>query len=288
MKNIKNISIITFYLFLLTFLTSCEEVIDYKLPAGKSELYVDGLICNNGVNQKIYLKQTVDYLDNTTQRPVSGAQVLVVNDKLTFLDTLYESPTEPGTYIIDSLFGEVGDIFNLVIVENGDTFVSQSQLNRPIQLDSLVQGYRESEFGNDAGIYMDLYARDIVGQGDFYWLRWSLNGVMNQRPAEIMISADGVFSPGNSDGLDLIYPIRNFMNTKPFEINDSVTVEILSLDLFAWIFLSQVQTQTNNTGLFASPQANVPTNIMNIKKEGRKALGWFTIANKKEATVVVK
>jgi hypothetical protein len=56
-----------------------------------------------------------------------------------------------------------------------------------------------------------------------------------------------------------------------------------------WNFLNEVNTQINNSGLFAEPAANVRSLIANADKNSKvKALGSFTIARISRAGVRVK
>jgi hypothetical protein len=61
-----------------------------------------------------------------------------------------------------------------------------------------------------------------------------------------------------------------------------VYVEINSITVQAFDYLQQVQVQTDRPGgfgeLFARPVSNVSTNIVNLNKNGKKALGFFNVA----------
>ncbi len=63
---------------------------------------------------------------------------------------------------------------------------------------------------------------------------------------------------------------------------DSAYVEIHSLSDAAFDFLNQVIIQTNRPGgfgeLFASPLANVPTNIVKKSSGGTPAIGFFNVS----------
>jgi hypothetical protein len=65
-------------------------------------------------------------------------------------------------------------------------------------------------------------------------------------------------------------------------VGDTLYVEIQSISLAAFNYLTQVNIQTNRPGgfseLFSPPIANVPTNIMNLSSNGKKAVGFFNVA----------
>lgn len=52
-------------------------------------------------------------------------------------------------------------------------------------------------------------------------------------------------------------------------------VEILSLTADSYAFLRELRTQLTNTGLFARPATNVPTNLFNTNSSGPTATGYF-------------
>ena len=88
----------------------------------------------------------------------------------------------------------------------------------------------------------------------------------------------GVFGGNSSiaDGLTFIVPIRQSINPDSlYALNDVVRVEVHSLTADAFLFWQQVRTQVTNGGLFATPPANVPTNIINTNPTGRPATGFF-------------
>jgi hypothetical protein len=112
------------------------------------------------------------------------------------------------------------------------------------------------------------------------------------KPSEINIAYDAGFSPGGSfDGITFIPPIRDINPTDldeddqplaPYEIGDSVYVEIHSITYQSFTFLSQVITQTDRPGgfgeLFSTPLANVSTNITTVNSGPLKAVGFFTVS----------
>jgi hypothetical protein len=59
-------------------------------------------------------------------------------------------------------------------------------------------------------------------------------------------------------------------------------VEIHSLTVAAFTYLTEVSIQTNRPGgfseLFATPLANVSSNVFNVNTNGRRAVGFFNVA----------
>lgn len=279
-----------FFGVMLLGLTSCEDPIDVTLDSGKSQLAVDAMIIVNDGPQKIRLTMTQPYFQNGTKAPgATGATVEVTTSNgQTF--SFMEKADSPGDYWFpDTLRGDTGEVFSLKIVYQGQTYVSQSTLVRGVKMDTINAEQRESEFGNEAGMYVNMRATDPVGIGDYFWIRYALNGVMDLRPGLILVGADAAFDPGDADGLEFIYPVRNVMNgQKGFLENDTIDVELLSIDAENYRFIKEMNTQINNTGLFAEPAANVRSNIFNLdSKSDVKAVGCFGVARISRGRVII-
>ncbi len=168
-------------------------------------------------------------------------------------------------------------------------------------IDKITYKFEEEELGQNAGYYAELNATDIGGLGtvpDFYRIRtWKFDASTGKsfwlnNPGEISISADGVFNPngrGSDSLLVFIFPIRRSINPEidedvdeaPYDLGDSLFVELHSIDVETYEFFSQLSEQINNGGLFATPLANVPTNIQNLNPNAtvaQKAVGWFGVS----------
>jgi hypothetical protein len=141
-----------------------------------------------------------------------------------------------------------------------------------------------------------MWARDIQGPGNAYWIRGWKNGEYLNRPAEILTAYDAGFSRGSEvDGLIFITPVRTGTGINPqFEINDdtnkaipyyvdgdSLYVEIHSVSEATFDFLNLMKTEIDRPGgfgeLFATPIDNVPTNII-PSQEGVKVVGCFNVS----------
>jgi hypothetical protein len=278
------------FLILLIALSSCEDPIDVDLKSGERQLVVDGLLNVNDGPQKVILTLSQPYFDNSAPIPVTNAVVNITTSSGKTYALTQRAGQPQGHYIVDSLTGETGEIFTLDVLYNSERFFSDSRLVRGWVIDTLFQEFRERELGNDAGIYLNLKVQDSIGIGDFGWLRYSLNGIENRRPGSLTIPADAAFAPGSADGLEFIFPIRNSINQgKPYLVGDTIAAELISFDEGMWNFLNEVNTQINNSGLFAEPAANVRSLIANADKNSKvKALGSFTIARISRAGVRVK
>jgi len=279
---------IIYLFFFLPLLWACEDVIKVDLNKSQEILTVDAVINQEPEKQTIRLALTAPYFQNEVTPPVRGATVtvtnLTANRVFSFADRgngNYEyAPTDKTP------LGKVGDAYQLAIRYSGGEYISRFTSNRTTQVDSIVYEFIERDGNNPnekTGYYAEFYGVDIKGKADFYWIKSFKNDVYNSNPQRVNYAADGTrnSTPGltGSDGLPFIPPIRDRVTDglNPFQVGDSVRVEIWSINEDTFEFLKQVESQMNNGGLFARIPENVRTNISS-QVASNKALGWFCVS----------
>lgn len=275
------------------FITGCEEVIQPELESADPILVVDAWLTHESSEQQIILTRTQPYFDSALPAGVSGASVQVTDQN----GKVYAfTETETGVYSWmptgSEVFGELNLNYNLQVVFNNETFVAESKLGEVPPVDSIT-------FFLTAGSQLipDLYqaefwAIDPIDPGNAYWIKTYKNGQLLNKPSEILTSYDGGFSKGSGfNGADFIPPIRRGINPfdededgsflSPYVVGDSVYVEILSITEATFNFLNEVSLQTNRPGgfgeLFATPLANVRSNIRNLNSSGSPVVGFFNV-----------
>ncbi len=276
--------------------TSCETIVFPDLPFAEPQLVVDAWVNNKEEPQWIKLSLTQPYFQNTLPPPVSGAVVRIDgSDGSEFMFS--ESDTLAGAYVWVPSPGEslgiTGVVYTLTIQADGETYTAATRMGRVPAVDSITfRVERGNQFIDD--LYLaEFWAVDPVGFGDTYWIKAWKNGMLLNKPSEIVLAYDAGFSRGGRlDGVPFIAPIRRGVNPfdqdaqgrflSPYLPGDSVYVEIHSLSDASFDFLTQVTLQTNRPGgfaeLFATPLSNVSTNIVNGNPSGKKALGFFNVA----------
>lgn len=275
--------------YLLTLLAglllACETVIDMDLKTGPVSLSVDGTLTDQPGPQRIRLTQTAAYFNNGPAPAALGATVVVTDDaghRFAFADS-----GNTGSYTwtpgpADTL-GRVGGTYHLSITYGGDTYVATSTMNRVPPIDSLVFEKKPiadqlGSVSGKEGYQAEFFARDVAGATDYYRVRYYRNGERQTKNRDIITLKDASF-PGddNTDGLVFIRTFRQAINPDSlYAPNDSVRVELMSLTPEAFEFWQQFQQQISNGGLFATPLANVPSNIINTNPAGRAGVGIFT------------
>lgn len=286
-KVIKYISIV----LLGASFTACERVIDLELSDGDDLPYVDAWITDQPGVQTIKFLRATDYLSSNDAEVVSDAQISVTD---VTAGKSYPFTYQNGAYNYDAgntPIGVIGHTYKLSITWNGEQFEATDVLKRNTKIDSLTSEFKEADGQDKEGYYVKLYAYDVVGAVDYYWIRTYRNGELNYYVGE-MLSADGSYSDdGLSDGYAFIRPFREGVTSseKPYEKGDNVKVLIRSLSEASYDFVDQVQDQLTNEGMFATVMHNVPANLQNLDSTSNtKIYGWFGTVAEVSATKKVE
>lgn len=277
---------------LIISLTGCEDPIDIDLDEGKSELVVDAFITDLLDEQIVTVSKTTSYFDNTTELSISDATVTIKDDQ----DNTYNFVhTTGGEYVYDAAVGGpviVADRnYTLRVEAEGEVYEAQTFANPVPEIDRIEYEFREADFGDEEGYYASFFAKDFAGRDDYYWIRTFTNDTLDSDPGRINISINAAFGGDGADGLTFILPIREGITDSefPFSLNDNVRVELWAITEESWNFLNEVRTQLTNQGLFATPTANVRTNIVNTDPASDKtAVGWFSTASVSVAEVTIQ
>ncbi len=273
---------------------SCETIIDPLLEPAEPVLVVDAWINHKPEPQIIRLTKTQPYFDSSLPSGVQGASIKI-SDTQGNEFVFEENVAVPGTYTWTpgegEVFGETGMIYSLSIITGSELFEASTRMGRVPPVDSIT--FRK-EKGNQfiSDLYLaEFWAVDPLEPGDTYWIKTYKNGILLNKPSEINLAYDAAFSRGgNFTGVNFIAPIRRAINPfdqdsnnnllSPYGVGDSLYVELHSLSEASFDFMNQVVTQTNRPGgfseLFATPLANVSTNIRNAN--GKPVVGFFNVA----------
>ena len=298
-----------FFFLSVIFLASCEDIIDVTVEDGEDRLVVDAWINDLPQTQVIKLRRTIPYFDNSFSPGVTGATVVVADSDSTLYfftdednDGDYTWTPGPGETLV-----KTGKEYALFIELDGDEYLSFSTANRSMPIDSITYEFMEEMIGQPEGIYGQVYARDSIGYGDVYWIKTYKNGAFLNKPQEITLVWDSTFGPGDPDTTLslLIPPLRLAINRvpdieddapddgdiPPYDIGDSIRVEIHSMTQEAFFFMFQAREQMTNgdNGIFAVPVSNVPTNVF-PREEGAKEnpVGFFCVSKVESDEIVIQ
>ena len=284
-------------LFIITLsLLACEDEISVDLVEAPPAYFVDAWLNDLDEEQVITLSWTQAYFDSSPYEPVEGANVVVSDSEG---NDLVFTESNPGEYTWDPnnatfRIETIGTQFNLRVEVGDEIFTAASELNRVPKVDSIIFTFEEEQSPFEPeGYYAQFVATDFEGPGDSYWIKSYKNGTLLNNPFDITIAFDAGFSEGgNIDGVVFIQPIQDSVTPfnedldeiEPFQLGDSLYVEIHSITNEAFTFLQQVQIQTQRDGgfdeIFAEPLENVPSNIINLNSEARtQVIGFFNVAS---------
>jgi len=282
------------FLFLLASVIfySCEDVINPALENAEPILVVDAWINNLPDSQKIILTRTQPYFQNILPPAVAGATVTITDEEGTVFSFLENKPGEYVWVPSGDGFGTIGFNYTLAIQISGETFVAESRMGQAPTVDSITFFVQEGNQFFDDLYQAEFWAKDLAEPDNAYWVKFYKNGIHQNKPSEIITAYDAGFSKGGSfNGIDFIPPIRRAINPfdtdendvflSPYQVGDSVSVQIHAVTEAAFNFLNEVSIQTNRPGgfgeLFSTPLANVSTNIRNTNAEGSKVVGFFNV-----------
>lgn len=300
MKNIVNrfgLKNVFLSVAVISMFSSCEDVIDLELRDGVEQLVVDAWLTNENKTQEIKLSLSQPYFDNSAPKAALGATVIVFDEDSVAYRFVDEN--KDGVYTYNEKqhqqpFNQTGKNYALYVKYNNEEFYSLSKLSRVPTIDSINYEYFEFPVQvNDTiprtGYLAQFYAKDFIGLADTYWVRFRKNNKLINKPSSISIAYDGGFSPGSqSDGLTFILPLRQSINDGLYQHGDSVTVELYSITNEAYMFLFQVRQESTNAGIFATPPANIPSNMFNLNtKSTKKAIGFFCVSGVSTFSTVI-
>lgn len=258
------------YLFLLITViafTSCEDVIDMEVQKGKDALVVEGWITDRPSGNFVKLYNTISYFDQPEYTPVRNA-VVRVSDDAGHNETLQE--TEPGKYELTQLKGEEGRTYTLVVETAQGKYQATTKMQRlSWEIDSVTYEYKKkSVMTEKEGYYPKLYGKEKEGAGDFLLLKMARNGKPLKKAMELNLFNDEFF-----DG-NYIHAAKPIID-EPFKKDDVIRYEFWSLTDDAFRFYSDLKSQLNNGGMFASPNNNTRTNFIKIQAGSMDVVGYF-------------
>jgi hypothetical protein len=258
-------------LLLLTMMatfSSCEEVIDVDLNNAAPQLVVEGWIHNTPGPYEIKLTLTTNYFENEEASKVDNALV-IISENTTLIDTLKMS--KPGVYKTQKILqGKVGATYQLKIIYNNKVYESDATLKPVAPLDSITYRYESGSALRDEGYYITVYFLDPPTIGDYYRWKFYLNERI-YKPKNLLYESDELYN-GNYISFEFRY---NFI------LNDTVRVEMISLEKNGYDFFNALDEQENTGDLFDTPPGNIKGNVSN------GAIGYFGASAKTSSEVVI-
>ncbi|MBL7810575.1 MAG: DUF4249 domain-containing protein [Bacteroidetes bacterium] len=295
MKFLKYILLIP----LIFLFSSCEDVIKVNVKQGEPKLVVDAFVNNLPRKQLIRLTRSNPYFATPGTEPaVTGATVAILDTSDISNPKLFVfADSGNGNYIFkpNPSTGDtftVGRNYALVVIDGTDTLMSLSRLNPTAKIDSLHLQYEDgTSSAFKKGKYVEMKANDLTGAGNYYWIKTYNNDTFLNRIFDINISEDMGATGNSQDGGEFIWPVRyGALNDfqKPRTSGAKVRVELHSISRETYFWFNLVINENQNGGLFATPPANIGTNLFPFNPAKKiPVAGFFCMSAVSVAEVVI-
>jgi hypothetical protein len=241
MKNIKFLLIV----LLLPALTGCEKVIQLDLGNKTNELVIEANITNTGGPQMVRLSKDVPITNTNTYPPVTGATVVISDDKG---NSYPATESSAGTYTLNAT-GLPGSTYTMNVSTEGKNYRAVSTMPGLVKLDSITTKLSDSDpkLREIVVHYQD--PPGIVNQYRFVVF-------VNDKQLKAVYANDDDFNDGKYVRNDLEQP--EDIEIRP---GDKITVEMQCVDKPVHTYWLSLKQQQDNGPIGNAAPANPPTNI---------------------------
>ncbi|WP_299213432.1 DUF4249 family protein [uncultured Dokdonia sp.] len=292
---------IIYILFLATFFTSCEDVVDVDLPAPQPRLVVDALVRLNLEEEaspvRFKVTTTGAFFDEITPTPLTGMQL--VNEAIPTVAGivfLTQDPDHPNEYVPGS--DEAGpnpdgvvsnDFFLegrliLTFTFEEELYLAETRFAPAPPIDMVVQGDQTLFDENDTEVIVTF--TDIPEQDNFYVFDFDFN--------EFLTIEDRFFQ---GQQFDFSY----FYDTD-LEAGDVANISILgaSESFYNYMDLLIEQSDLTDGGPFQVPVTTVRGNILkvegvdninifdNVGRPQEFVLGYFAVSQEFKTSITIE
>lgn len=248
--------------------SACEEVIDVDLNDAAPQLVVEGWIYNTPGPYEIKITLTTNYFENDAA-PTVGNALVIISENTTLIDTLIM--TKPGVYKTQKILnGKIGATYQLKIIYDNNTYEAVAAMKPVAPIDSLSYRYREKTVFDDAGYFVSVHFQEPNTVGDYYRWLYYRNGELYKKKDEVYAS-DELYN-GNYISFEFDYNVNQ---------NDTIYLEMFSLERNGYDFFNALDEQDNTGDLFDTPPGNIKGNISN------GAIGYFGASAKTVSETII-
>lgn len=260
--------IILFSLIILC--TSCEDVIDLKLPTTKPRLVIDASInwknTTTGKNQKIKLSLSAPFFDNTIP-PANGAEVFITNSSSGVVFNFIEEGNT-GVYKTSNFQPELNATYELTVKYKNEIYKATETLLATSTINRIEQD-------NESGITKDeisvkAFYNDPENEKNFYFFEFSNNESLKH---SLRIYNDE-FTNGNTN-----ISVTYFGEETELEQGMIVTVKNYGVSQQFYDFMNVLLRQVDGSGGgFETQPATVRGNILNTTNQNNFPFGYFRLS----------
>ena len=264
-------------IFILIYLTSCEDVIDLNLNRSEPRLVIDASINwlkgTTGDKQQIKLTLTAPYFDATVP-PANGAQIVVFDTKNTAFEFIEENNS--GIYINNNFIPELNKSYTLQIIYEGETYTATETLKSVAPID-YVEQINDGGFSNNE-TELKAYYSDPADEENYYFFEFK-SDVAEVPSLEVYKDE---FTDGNQ--------IFGFYSEENLNPGNQVLIRNygISKRFYEFMFLLLQQNSKDSGGPFETQPATIRGNIINKSNSDNFPLGYFRLSEVDELIYTVE
>jgi hypothetical protein len=259
------LTIISISTLIITFLSSCEKVIDLELKDSEPVVVIYGDINDQTDNQYVRISRTYSFTEPNKFNAVTGARVIVTTQAGSVINY---SEITPGVYQSPKFRGRTGVSYTLDVTVDGKKFTAVSTMPQKVILDSL--NFREVSFFGKNSLHLVanfLDPKDIQNQ-----YRYVLS--VKSKVVEDVVSEDR-FNDGNTVANTIYHELNDL------EPGDDIELDLQCIDRNVYRYYYAFGQNLGEGGPPVAP-ANPPSNISN------GALGIFSVHTSSKRIAKVK
>lgn len=255
----------------LILLGGCKKIIDIDTKNAPPKIVIEGKINDIQQDQIIKISKTVNYDADNNFPPVSGATVTVVDGSG---NNFIFAEISPGIYM-NNMRGTSGEIYNLTVQVEGNTYTASSKMPNVVKLDSI--GIVSNSFFGNTRRSAAAYFVDPQSETNYYRFTLTKNDLRSTR---VYVNNDRLTN-GNSQRIQLFFNTNNDENEN-LESGDKIKVEMEDIDSHIFDYWFAISQQTDRGPNQGTTPANPPSNLSN------GALGYFSANTFQSITATVK
>ncbi|WP_299715629.1 DUF4249 domain-containing protein [uncultured Tenacibaculum sp.] len=260
---------LTYILFIAisTIFSSCTDVVDVDVPNGGPRLVVEASINwekgTTGNEQTIKLSTSTAFFDSNPNVPVIGATVTVTKEnngaQFIFADQ------NNGEYTTTNFDPEIGTVYNLVIVYNGETYTASETLIGFTEINSVTQedGFSEDEYR--VRVLFD----DPANEVNYYLGEF----IQENLAVPSLASVRDEFVNGN-EAFVLHFDEKNVPGTE-------IDIKVFGISEEFYFYIEQLIQQSGTQGgggPFQTTPAQLRGNCVNANDPNEEVLGFFRLS----------
>jgi hypothetical protein len=265
----RDLILLTIILGMIFSAISCTKVVNINLNSSAPRLIIEASISDQPASCLVKLSKSVNYDEPNTFPEVSGASVIISDDKGNNA-TLIEN--RPGSYSAPSFIGVPGRIYSLTVTSEGKTYSAASTMPAPIAIDTISQDSYTMGFGRGTKvIFVRIQFHDPKGIENNYRFVEEINSRLSN---SIYVDNDQL-RDGNIVTQEIVH-------TDPsLQPGDTVVIFLHTIDKPVYNYFDQLRQITDGYGQTASP-ANPVSNLNN------GALGYFSANAIRSKSIIIK